>query len=995
MAKMRVRARSVDMLGRQQIAGIPTAIHELFKNAHDAYADHVEVDYYRADQLFILRDDGIGMTRDDFEGKWLTIGTESKVNANREPGFIPESKVPRAIMGEKGIGRLAIATIGRQVLVMTRAIRQDGLSSLTVALIHWGVFEIPGIDLDEIDIPVTEVDGGTLPDATLLFSLAEVTRRNIEVLGNKIPVSVRAKVLADLDGLRFDPLVIAPKLPGPSLLEDGHGTHFYILPVDPIIENDIDGGGDEDASNIQKILLGFSNTMYADSHPVMETAFRDHRDDGSTNEMIGREAFFTPEEFNLADHHIEGVFDEFGQFQGDISTYHRAPKQHVIHWAGGYGNPTDCGSFKIKFAYLQGTPSESIVPMDRFGSLFMKTNKIGGVYIYRDGIRILPYGRGDYDFLEIERRRTKAAKDWFFSYRRIYGVVEISYATNPALIEKAGREGFRENRAYRQFREILINFFKQLAIDFFREGSADSDFFEFKSELQKQAELLKKREKLVSERKKKLGSDLDQFFKYLEKNHYVNEANRIRDKTRLVVESIRLIPNPDKAAMQLFSLESKAREEINEFRKSMTLSRPRGVGFGKAVLSDWEAYQKNRAKLEAEVVIPLERELDEIITEISESLIGVNRRLRIAHQLNDEKKIVQRRSTELKRSVSEQLKLFQSGLQGALQEKLGSLNGTVERVLIDFERTDAKALSELELVERQRLWETSIEKTLHDTDEYLSALRDQLKELTGALQQGELFGSEILEAVEGRNEAYKEQLDRYFEFAQVGMALGVVQHEFSTTVTRIRECIKELKPWADGTPALGSLYGDIRHNFEHLDSYLDFFTPLNRRLYRKARTLSGYEVLRYIQDVFGDRMERHGIALEHTPAFDAHMVTAFPSTILPVFVNLLDNAIYWITFDRNSEKRIRLDADARGFLVWNGGPGIERRDAERVFEFGITRKPGGRGMGLFISRESLRRDGFDLDLMTVGENTHPLFVIRTNDVNDDDRPMEKSSGPDF
>ena len=54
------------MLGRQQIAGVPTAISELFKNAHDAYADYAIVDYYRSDRLFILRDDGIGMTEEDF-----------------------------------------------------------------------------------------------------------------------------------------------------------------------------------------------------------------------------------------------------------------------------------------------------------------------------------------------------------------------------------------------------------------------------------------------------------------------------------------------------------------------------------------------------------------------------------------------------------------------------------------------------------------------------------------------------------------------------------------------------------------------------------------------------------------------------------------------------------------------------------------------------------------------------------------------------------------
>ena len=52
MAEFRVRARAVDMLGRQQIAGIPTAIHELFKNAYDAYAENVEVDYFRGERLF-------------------------------------------------------------------------------------------------------------------------------------------------------------------------------------------------------------------------------------------------------------------------------------------------------------------------------------------------------------------------------------------------------------------------------------------------------------------------------------------------------------------------------------------------------------------------------------------------------------------------------------------------------------------------------------------------------------------------------------------------------------------------------------------------------------------------------------------------------------------------------------------------------------------------------------------------------------------------------
>ena len=46
MAKFKTSARTLDLLGRQQIAGIPTAINELFKNAHDAYADFAEIDSY-------------------------------------------------------------------------------------------------------------------------------------------------------------------------------------------------------------------------------------------------------------------------------------------------------------------------------------------------------------------------------------------------------------------------------------------------------------------------------------------------------------------------------------------------------------------------------------------------------------------------------------------------------------------------------------------------------------------------------------------------------------------------------------------------------------------------------------------------------------------------------------------------------------------------------------------------------------------------------------
>src|SRR4051794_7120006 len=128
MAKIRTRARAVDMLGRQQIAGIQNALSELFKNAYDAYATRALVDYFEdtgpnSEGFIVVRDNGIGMTRDDFENKWLVLGTESKTGSSRSEIFWPSHMQRRPIIGEKGIGRLAIALLGRQVLILTRAVR--------------------------------------------------------------------------------------------------------------------------------------------------------------------------------------------------------------------------------------------------------------------------------------------------------------------------------------------------------------------------------------------------------------------------------------------------------------------------------------------------------------------------------------------------------------------------------------------------------------------------------------------------------------------------------------------------------------------------------------------------------------------------------------------------------------------------------------------------------------------------------------------------------
>ncbi|SJN12571.1 Exonuclease SbcC [Halomonas citrativorans] len=572
------------MLGRQQIAGIPNAIHELFKNAHDAYAENVEADYFRRNRVLVLRDDGYGMTRNDVENRWLTLGTESRVNANvvnkdiaehewRGPKNLPQ----RAIMGEKGIGRLAIAVIAPITILMTRASRPDGLKNLVVALVHWGLFEQPGLDISEINVPVAEFPGGMLPTREDICGLADKVAKNLEDLRHEISPEAFKQLKETLQQVRF----IGPDMLDKTLNKnsdgserqdpltlsgDGYGTTFIVLPVAPELDDDIDSGTERESSKLERNLLGFSNVMSL-LKPVIKTEFRDHLADGP-HERIGSKSFFTSEDFKRTDQYFEGTFNEQGQFIGTVSIYGK-PRPYVCNWIDGKGRTPRCGPFSLRYGYVQGRSTESRLNPTDWQEMSSKTDRVGGLYIYRDGIRVLPYGNSDVDWLDIEKRRTYSARDWFFSYRRGFGYVEIKHSVNDSLTEKAGREGFRENLAYRDFRSILVNFFKQLAYEFFRNTSPQGeDYIEGKELFTAQAELLKKQKVKAESRRKDFQKLLDVFFEKYNSGYFETESKRILEELSENIFKLDGIKSTEEFAYGSRVLEAEIKQKINKINSS-------------------------------------------------------------------------------------------------------------------------------------------------------------------------------------------------------------------------------------------------------------------------------------------------------------------------------------------------------------------------------------------------------------------------------------------
>lgn len=970
MARFHVRARTVDMLGRQQIAGIPTAISELFKNAHDAYARTVEADYFRAEDLLVLRDDGLGMTKQDFESRWLTLGTDSKLGT--VAGLPPPPRDPaqkkRPILGEKGIGRLAVAILGPQLLILSRARRQGKASeSLVAAYLNWNLFAQPGLDLDEIEIPVREFPADRLPGREAVKEMIDEFARGVELLKGRVSEGVIQTVEQELEAFEVDPAELDDDLGSPTLLGDGAGTHFFIQPVDDIIQEDIDTRGDlNQATRFEKHLLGFTNTMTSQFKPPPIIArFRDYPDEGAPVELIGDAAFFTPDEYKEVDHQIVGKFDEYGQFRGSVGIYQTEPDPYVLNWSESDGRKTLCGPFKFSVAVIQGQDKDFLLAPEEFARMVRKANRHGGIYIYRDGVRVQPYGDSDYDWLDIERRRTLGAGYYFYSFRRMFGAIELSSSENNALKEKAGREGFIENRAYREFRSILVNFFLQSAADFFREEGRRADEWEqTRAQLQKSHHIRRQRARRVSAKKREFRNNLDTFFEKLQRDEFGREAERTikatKEKCNRILRSRR---RDSEKALALMRVEKEGRKALDEIRKQVSVSKPRGVGLPRVLMNQWFAYVEEANKIEHNIIGRIEEEIEEYISNSAVSAkvplrhfarIDAAVRSRTGSAIGTVRKL--RRESDA--SVSQVSKLAQSTAKSSFK----AVNVMVEEVVEELEMLKRAGVDAPVLTEKREELIEKIDLVFEREREALEALKEQFDALGRIWSKDGFGGLELTEALEEELEELKSQRDLDLEMAQIGMAVNIVSHEFEKTVSTLRQGFRRMGAWADANPDLAGLYKSMRGAFEHLDAYLVLFTPLDRRLHPVKVNISGNEIYEFLFDLFERRLSRHRITLSATKKFREFELEGFPSTFYPVFANLVDNAIFWLQQIRERPRTIELEVKGQTLLVSDNGPGVSKRDAENIFLPRFSRKPGGRGMGLHVSKATLGREGYDLRL---------------------------------
>ena len=430
--EIRPYARLLTMLGDQLIKNERIALVELIKNSYDADADCVKVRFENfnedmsavIDSKIIIEDNGNGMTPADIRKSWMNPATPKKY-AEKMAGKKKTPLKKRIIQGEKGIGRFAILKLGKDITITTRSRGSDFES-----VVHYDFKDFDDdftkekgeekeLFLDQIEIDYSEVSPpsiipqsqGTVIEVRSLKG--EWGRRIIENICQDIssltdPVS---RITGEKANDSFDISIICNGKP--ESIEDKNTEDLRGL-----IEN--------------KPVLKIQGEFNSKKNAFVYTEGEDK------NNKI---------EIKLNDPKIMGLWIWRSLFRDERSE----------------NREFKCGSFKFHFYIFDF--SRGISGKHELNPTQKNLLREHRIYLYRDGVRVYPYGDRDDDWLNIDVTRGTGRAGDFFSNDQLIGWIDISQQRNPDLRDKTNREGLIEkDSALRDFMNLIpifLSYIKQ------------------------------------------------------------------------------------------------------------------------------------------------------------------------------------------------------------------------------------------------------------------------------------------------------------------------------------------------------------------------------------------------------------------------------------------------------------------------------------------------------------------------------------------------------
>lgn len=399
--QFRISSGLKNIIGRDLITDDFIAIFELVKNSYDAHATKVLIEFENLntpDAIIRITDNGKGMNYDDLLNKWLFVAYSAKKDGTEDIDYRNKIQSKTFYAGAKGIGRFSCDKLGSKLLLITT--RDEKNSKTQQIRVDWENFEQDTKE-EFINIGVSHT---TLPENPLIF---------------------KSGTLLEITGIRKDSewsyeKIIRLKNSLSKLINPFENNEERIFEIEIKADEYVDF--DQNQENENRKVNGLVTNNLLDILNEKTIKIR------STISANGKQ--------------INTEITNNGVWLFTVSLKNQ--------------NYPLLNNLFVELFYLNRSAKNNFTR-----TMGIRNVEYGSVFLYKNGIRVYPYGEPGADPLELDKRQQGRLGDKLGT-QQLIGRIEIN-GDNEDFKETTSRDGgLIKNQAYHQLFDYFIDVLEKL-----------------------------------------------------------------------------------------------------------------------------------------------------------------------------------------------------------------------------------------------------------------------------------------------------------------------------------------------------------------------------------------------------------------------------------------------------------------------------------------------------------------------------------------------------
>jgi signal transduction histidine kinase len=219
--------------------------------------------------------------------------------------------------------------------------------------------------------------------------------------------------------------------------------------------------------------------------------------------------------------------------------------------------------------------------------------------------------------------------------------------------------------------------------------------------------------------------------------------------------------------------------------------------------------------------------------------------------------------------------------------------------------------------------------------------------------------NEFSRSAERARQQIEKQFSYYSRLATIGTISEMLVHEVGNNCGAIDSFLECVREWIAGKLSDHAILEKritlAEQAVEALQRLAEKFRPLASHSFQRGKRVASLkEAVDACLNTLGEQIKQCRINVK-TNLRGKDILQIDPGELYPIVYNLLDNAVYWLHYQKTKNKTLRIESRNQGKgVVCNfndTGPGVDKEDIKKIFNAGVTRKPNGSGMGLTVAGE--------------------------------------------